>query len=993
MSHENLDCIIVFWFLLFWFLVCFFTKTNSTTQPWFPIFQPGHHTIRRNWLQIHISKCQGYEGCERPKSCFSGAPPLKVIFSQWALSKGPQINPFCKDFLFSSISEKARFCFLCYILSMEKDLNKEMQTPWALNFEEAILALESQNEGLSEEEAQKRLAKYGKNVFENKKRDKAIKIFLKQFLSPLIFILLGAGALTGILKEWVDMSVILFAVFINVILGFYHEYNAENTLEKLTTYIKDRVRVLRDGKEEEIDSSLVVPGDIISLSYGSRVPADCRIISLNNFRTDEAVLTGESVPVLKHNEILALDKEIPERKNIAFAGTMVVEGYAKALVYATGNNTEIGKIAGIVSSIDKEKTPLQKGMDHIAWLIFGLVLFVIVGIFILGIIRGEEVLPMLLLSSAVAVGAVPEALPIVLTVILAIGATHIAKKKGVVKKLSSAETLASTTLIMTDKTGTLTEAKMKLVGIFTKEEILNGNFEQKTEKEEKHFNHNQKKLLENSLHNIDVVAEEEGGEYVFKGRPLEVNIAKASLHHQIAIDEILEHKGMMVLPFNSTNKFSVVLKDEVYYIMGAPDVLLKKAFVSKEEYLKVEEFINELSESGKRLLGVATLDKKHKGDFKIEDIENINFLGTLAFYDPIRKEVPEAIKNIESHGIKMVLITGDLPGTALSISREIGWEVKEDQIMIGVELRNLKDEELLKLISKIKIFARVTPEDKLRVGKLYQALGEVVAMTGDGVNDAPALKAVDMGISLGSGSDVAKSASDLVLLDDNFETISLAIDEAKKILANIRKTFVYLMSNAWDQVFVVGGSLLLGIPMPLTALQIIWVNLFTGSLPALSFAYEEHQDREIQKGKDMKLVFTKRVRVFTFGIGILSSFLLFLLYYFLLRFGVELEVARAVLFVCFSSYVLAVAYSFRSLKRPIWTYNPFSNKRLNISILIALLLLIITMTVPFVRNIFTLSAMPFVWVFFVLLWVLFNVFMIECAKLLMNLKVFSKTKN
>src|SRR3989344_5264400 len=337
--------------------------------------------------------------------------------------------------------------------------------PWALSTEATLLSLETTPTGLVDKEVATRLVKYGSNTFHNKEKINVISLFLKQFLSPLIFLLLGAGILTLILSEWIDTTVIALALLLNVTLGFYHEYHAENTLDKLKTYIKDRARVKRSGREQEIDSLLLVPGDIIKLAYGARVPADARILSVNDFSADEAILTGESLPVHKNEEPITLTALVAERKNIAHAGSLVVQGYATAVVYGTGNETEIGKIASVVSQTTRTKTPLQRGVGHLAWFIFFIVCIIVSGILVLGITRGEPLVPMLILSAAVAVGAVPEALPIALTVILAIGALRIAEKKGVVRKLAAAETLGSTTLIMTDKTGTLTLADMQLVSV------------------------------------------------------------------------------------------------------------------------------------------------------------------------------------------------------------------------------------------------------------------------------------------------------------------------------------------------------------------------------------------------------------------------------------------------------------------------------------------------------------------------------------------------
>lgn len=856
--------------------------------------------------------------------------------------------------------------------------------PWAETTEELLKELNTRQDGLSREEAENRLSVYGSNTFHKKEKAKALSIFLKQFLSPLIFLLIGAAVLTAFLDEWLNTYVISFAVLLNVLLGFYHEFHAENTLSNLTTYIKDRARVIRGGREEEIDSSLIVPGDIVKLTYGARVPADIRLFAFNNIRVDESILTGESIPVEKTDGTFSLTSEIAERKNIAHAGTMVVQGYASGVVYATGGNTEIGKIASIVSKVDRTETPLQKGMKKIAWTIFGLVLVIVVGVFMLGISRGEPLFPMLVLSAAIAVGAVPEGLPIVLTVILAIGAERIASKKGVIKKLAAAETLGSTTVLMTDKTGTLTMADMKLVAIHSKDYLLSKDFDGSKEDT---FSHEDKQLLELALANVDVSIENPQAkkeEWTFRGRPFEVNIVKACRLHNVSLEKISSIYSSVVIPFNSTNKFSVAEKDGLYVVMGAPDVLLKRSNIDKDDYIKIEKWIEDISNEGKRLISIATFpktNKKHEKSLEAEDIKDLDFLGSFVFFDPIRPEAITAVKDIESFGVKVIIISGDLPGTAVSIARELGWEVnKEEEVLTGNTLRSLKDEELLGIIPKIKIFARVTPEDKLRVGKIYQQLGEIVAMTGDGVNDSPALKAMDIGVSLGSGTDVAKSAADLVLLNDNLETISLAIDEGRKILSNIRKSFVYLMSNSLDDVFVVGGSLLFALPLPLTALQIIWVNLFTGSLPALAYAFNEDIDKDQYSPREARSVFTKEVNVLIFGIGIVSSVLLFIIYYYLINIGLEVHIARSIFFVCFSSYILAIAFSFRSLRKPIFSYNPFSNRKLNWSVISSLVLLIGTITIPFMRKVFDLSPLPVKWIPFIIIWLIVNIALVEVTK-------------
>jgi Ca2+-transporting ATPase len=877
---------------------------------------------------------------------------------------------------------------------MEIEEIKMIQTPWFFSVDEIFEKQNTSINGLTTSEANNRLKYFGQNNFINIKSISIFKLAIKQFMSPLIFILAGAAILTTFLQEWVNTIFILGAILINVGLGLYREYQAESTLEKLVTYIKNRSRVIRDNHEKEIDSHLLVPGDIINLSYGSRIPADARIIRVNNFRVDEAILTGESMPVEKSNNIIKESSQVADRINMVYAGTMVVEGFSTAVVVQTGINTELGKIADLVSNTDRAITPIQKGVSQLSWYIFSLTMFIVVCIFILGVLRGEPIFQMLVLSAAVAVGAVPEALPIALTIILSVGAERIAKRKGIIRKLAAAETLGSATLIMTDKTGTLTKADMKLVGVYTYNILVK---EEYNEKSHPHFSDEQKKILELSLRNIDVAVEnpeDDEKKWNFSGRPFEINIAKASILHNISNKEMLLESSNLYLPFNSTNKFSISKDHNHYIIMGAPDILLEKTDIDKDEYLKVSAWIQQASSAGKRLIAIGTIEGSK--DIKdINKINNINFEGILSFFDPIREEVPEAIKNIENHGVKVIMITGDLKGTALSVGKSLGWEVKDDEILTGEDIHQMDDSQILEVINKIKIFARVTPEDKLRIGSLYRQLGEVVAMTGDGVNDAPALKMVDIGISLGSGSDVAQSASDLVLLDDNFETISMAIDEGRRILANIRKTFIYLMSNALDQVFVIGGSLILNLALPLTALQIIWVNLFTGSLPALAFAYDDNLDKGLNKHLNKKELLSPEVKILSFGLGTLSSFLLFILYVILLRFDMDIKIVRSIFFVCFSIYILVIPFSFRSLNKSVFSYNPFSNRNLNIAILIGLGLLFITMSLPFMRNLFDIAIMPAKYLWLILVWGIFNIILVEFAKWIFRyrLRIYNKKVN
>lgn len=856
-------------------------------------------------------------------------------------------------------------------------------TPWALAATDVVRSLNSELRGLASDEAERRLKTFGLNTLAHKRRLNALHIFVRQFSSPLVFILLAAAGLTTILGEWLDTLVILLAIAVNVGLGFYQEFRAENALENLSTYIVERARVIRDKIEMEVESISLVPGDIVRLSYGSRVPADLRLLEANGLLIDESILTGESLPVAKQINPLSEATSLPERTNMAFAGTLAIEGSGLGVVSATDAHTEIGHIAELVETTEREATPLQRALANLAWFIFAAVGIIVTGIFFLGLSRGESLIDMLLLASAIGVGAIPEALPIALTVILAIGVERLAKKKGVMRSLAAAETLGSATLILTDKTGTLTEADLRLTAIHTREELATKESAPETlgtlsEKE--------RTILESALSGMAVTIEnpeKPHHEWTFAGRPLEVGIVRAAKHHGIDVSHFLQPQPPPLLAFNSTNKFSIGRhhKEERFVVIGAPDVLLRRSVMSKDEFLQLETRVNDISAEGKRVLGIARMPlhahhKLAKGAAHEGDATELEFLGVLVFKDPIRKNVRHALEKIEKLGAEVVMVTGDLKGTALSIAREIGWNIDEGAVLTGDDLKRLSDEELLQHLNRIRIFARVTPEDKQRIARAYKKLGHVVAMTGDGVNDAPTLKAVDIGVALGSGSDVAKDVADLVLLDNNFETIVEAVEEGRRMLGNMRKTFAYLLSDGLSEVFLIGGALLAGLTLPLNPLQIIWVNLFTGSLPALSFAFDSHVDQGRAKGG----IFSREVKILTVGIGTLTSLLLFALYWGLHESGIPIEEARSILFLCFSSYVLVITYSFRSLRRPLLSYPVFSNTMLNGSVAIGMCLIVASVTVPVLRDLFEIAAPPLKLLWIPAAWLVLNVSIVEVAK-------------
>jgi Ca2+-transporting ATPase len=649
----------------------------------------------------------------------------------------------------------------CYNSHMEK--HEMIKNYWSLDKEQLFEVVQSSEQGLTNQEAENRKKIYGDNVIQDSSKNTVVRILGEQFLSPLIWILIFAGCVTGYLQEIIETVVIFSAVGINILFAFYQEYKAENTIDQLKSYIKNRATVLRDGALHDMDAKDLVPGDIVSITYGNRIPADGRIIDATNLRIDEAILTGESLPIEKGDRIIHRD-EIAERKNSVFCGTYVTQGVALFVVTAIGSGTEIGKIVTSVASAKRSKTPVQNAVRQISWYIFSITLVIVGFIFVLGISRGENIFDMLVLSAAVAVGAVPEALPITLTVILSVGVFAISKKGGLIRKLDAAETLGSTTLILTDKTGTLTKSELTLDAVYAGDDLLDNHLE--IEQDITMLSKKQLEYIQTTASNIQATVEKTGDDplkWVYTGAAFDVVILKSM--YRFGINPGSHGQGKLTLPFSSSNKYSIATHETSLVILGAPDILIKASSWSDQDKHKALATIVALSEQGKRLIA---LGKKSK-ESQDETIEGLTIEAVFAFSDPLREEVIGAIADIQSKGVSVKIITGDMIGTARAIAHRVGISAQDHEILIGEQIKGLDDEALKKLLPTINLFARTTPEDKLRIGSLYQQLGEVVAMTGDGVNDAPALKAMDIGISLGSASDVAKSSADMILLDNNFK--------------------------------------------------------------------------------------------------------------------------------------------------------------------------------------------------------------------------------
>ncbi len=853
---------------------------------------------------------------------------------------------------------------------------------WALSIPESLDALETSQEGLSEEEAAKRLKLFGKNTIPEKTRATKFKIFLEQFKNPLIFLLLIAGAITIVVKDYNDAIIIFAAAFLNSLLGFYQENKAENALAHLKSYIKERVRIIREDREYEVDACELVPGDIIHISQGDRVPADARLIYVNDLVIDESILTGESLPVAKSIQPVGFQAVIGDQKNTVFSGTSIVQGFANAAVCRTGLTTELGKIASLVQDHHRqEETPLQKTIMGFSLKASVVLAILTIIVFAIGLAVNYSPLEMFLTSVAILVASVPEGLPVAMTVILAIGVQRLAKKNGIVRKLLAAETLGSTSVILTDKTGTLTEAKMSFAGLSVPE---------KDSEKQKEF------LLKIAVLNSDVVIEnpkDQPEKWHIVGRPLEIAVIRAAASLGILATKIKKEVRVLgYLPFNSRSKYSATVipydSKEWLAVFGAPEILLKLATqtpeAEREKYLRE---INQRAYNGERILGVAIKEITER-NFNLTantKIDNLKFLGSISFKDPIRQGVLDAIRRTEYAGVKTVIVTGDHRGTAEAVAKELGFPVKDKNVIDGADLDNISDEELKSRLPFLSVVSRISPEGKVKIVKGFQELGAIVAMTGDGINDAPSLKQADIGVAMGSGADVAKDVSELVLLDNNYETIVTAINEGRRIMENIRKVIVYLLSDVMDELFLIGGALLLGLALPLNAVQILWVNLIEDSFPAIALAFEDHFD--YLSGRPKKItsgLLDKEMKFLIFAIGIPTSALLLGLYAVLLKLGFDPVLVRTFIFASFGTYSLFLMFAVRSLRKSIFTYNPFSNIYLVIGVTIGLTMMALAVYLPFFQNLLKTVALPPLWFLGVIVVGLVNIAAVELGKAIMK---------
>jgi Ca2+-transporting ATPase len=862
----------------------------------------------------------------------------------------------------------------------------------ALEVDELSRALHSDTErGLTSAEAAARLAQYGPNELPAAPPVSVLKLFLSQFSSLIVWVLIGAAIVSGLLQEWVDAAAIVAIVILNAILGFVQEFRAERSLEALKQMVVVTARVFRDGSLVSLPARDLVPSDLIQVEAGDRIPTDARLVYATVLRTQEASLTGESTPVAKSIDPIP-QAEVPlgDRHNMLYMGTVAVSGKARALVVGTGIHTEIGKIAVMIqeaAEAEREETPLQRRLEQLGHTLLWLCLGIVAVVFLLGELRGVPVVTMFLTAVSLAVAAIPEGLPAVVTITLALGVTRMVKRHALIRRLPAVETLGSTTVICSDKTGTLTKNEMTVTALYQGGEIFTvsgegyapvGDILSFGEPVKPETRPGLNALLRASVLCNGAELRQEEDHWTILGDPTEgallVAAAKAGLSKQ-ELEQTASFLGEA--PFDSERKKMTIVRrtasGPVAFVKGAPDVLLRdcRAWIDRDGRANAltDEVRQEILAANQnfasqalRVLGVATrpLDRDPEA-YDAADLErDLIFVGLLAMKDPIRPEVKVAVEACRGAGIRTVMITGDHKDTAVAIARELGILEGEKQAISGAELDRLTDAALAEQVDQIAVYARVSAEHKLRVVQAWKSKGAVVAMTGDGVNDAPAVKAADIGVAMGiTGTDVTKEASDVVVTDDNFASIAAAVEEGRAIYDNIVKAVHYLLSCNISEILVMLLATLLGLPLPLLPVQILWINLVTDGLPALALAVDPRDPSLMQRPpRRPEARILERERIFVmFGQGLLMTLITMLSFvYCLYSMDQDLERARTVTFMVLVGAQLAHAFNCRSDRRSLFAIGLLTNKPLLWTVGVSTVLQVGLVLNPWTREVFKLAS-------------------------------------
>ncbi|MFD1705826.1 cation-translocating P-type ATPase [Siminovitchia sediminis] len=848
--------------------------------------------------------------------------------------------------------------------------------------------------GLSNKLADERRKKVGRNELSEGEKQSAILLFFSQFKDFMVIVLLAATLISGLLGEYVDAVAIMVIVLLNGMLGFIQERKAEKSLQALKNLSAPQVTVLRDGQWSKIDSKDIVPGDILRFASGDRIGADLRIITANNLEIEESALTGESIPSVKHSDpILDENPSLGDLNNMAFMGTMVTRGNGVGIVTGTGMNTAMGNIAGMIESAQAVMTPLQRRLDQLGKILITVALFLTIIVVLVGVIHGHDVYTMFLAGVSLAVAAIPEGLPAIVTIALSLGVQRMIRKKAIVRKLPAVETLGCASVICSDKTGTMTQNKMTVTHVWSggKTWTVSGTGYEATGDyfdQDKKVDVEREKALQQLLtfgvlcNNAEIKLEH--NKLSVDGDPTEVALmiagAKAGLDKKTLLGQFTLEKEY---PFDSARKMmSVVVKnsygDRFLITKGAPDVLTlkseailwdgkRKAF-SPRQIDEVNKAINQLASMALRTIAIAYKPLK-EGVLpeRADDVEQqLTLIGLQGMIDPPRPEVQAAVSECKAAGIKTVMITGDHVETACAIAEQLGIlssGPKETKVLDGRKLNELSVEDLEKVVEDISVFARVSPEHKLKIVNALQNKGHIVAMTGDGVNDAPAIKAADIGIAMGiTGTDVAKEASSLILLDDNFATIKAAIKEGRNIYENIRKFIRYLLASNVGEILVMLFAMLLSLPLPLVPIQILWVNLVTDGLPAMALGLDQPEENVMRRHPrhPKEGVFARGLgwkilsRGFLIGLVTLAAFII--IYQ---RDPNNLPYAQTTAFATLVMAQLIHVFDCRS-EISIFSRNPFGNKYLVWAVISSALLMVAVIYIPIFQPIFHTVAIEWI---------------------------------
>ena len=861
---------------------------------------------------------------------------------------------------------------------------------------EALSLLGVSEQGLFDQDVEERRKQYGRNIFTEKKKESVFITIYKQLKSPLAIVLVVAFFLTLALQEFIDAGVIAFALSIAVIVGVLQEGKASRAFDTLASSQVKMATVHRNGGLHQIEASDLVPGDIVELSDGGQVPADMRLLKTKKLAVNEAAMTGEWLAVNKHAEIVAVGAPFAERYSMAWMGTFVSKGSGIGVVVATGDRTEVGSLAGDIDAVEDPVTPLQREMERVSRIMLVIISVLVVLIFVIGLLQGQTFTDMLLTAIAVAVASVPEGLPAAVTIILAVGMEALLKRGGLVRNLLAAETLGSTTYVLTDKTGTLTQAKMAVAGIIHSERTYHG-VGPKWKEDIVARDMFDTALCATAAY-VDVIEEENKSE--LRGDPVETSILESA--HSIGINmegDTARGRRIDYLAFTSENRFAAGLTpygDSFRLcVNGAPEYLLEFAEyvrttagvvpMTDEIREKIESEIEVATKEGKRLVGVGfrMVDYTDIPEQTEGMLDGLVFLGVVVLADPVREGVAEAIAGVLGAGAKIALVTGDNPETALSIARKVGIAHHDSIALTGLELEKMSDGELLDVLRNVSVFARVLPKQKLRLAQILQEAGEVVAMTGDGINDAPALRRANIGVAIGSGTEVAKEASDLVLVNDSFATIHAAIEEGRRIISNLRKIVGYLLSTSLSEVVLIGAALLIGAPVPILPAQILWANVIEEGLMSVAFAFERGEKGAMKrKPQDIRAegILSKEMMKFISVVVVILGLLLVVLYFIVRSMNLPIEELRSVMFLAVAMDSLFIAFAFRSLTVPLWKVPLRDNIFFVGSFVLSLILLIMAITVPFLQHILSYEPVTIMQFVLVITFSVLTLATIEAAK-------------